>query len=362
MRTLAVASLRTRIPAFTAHFLSVFCGAVLIGAFATLVSAAGGDIPDADSQRLITMGAVMGGWGTLIVLFSVASTLTLVIGQRTHESALLRSVGATGQQIRRLVLIEASLVTVTAVLLALVPAGLVGDRILALMRDVGMLSAGVTGHGQLPALLAGSAVIVVVGYLAGRLATRRSPGTSPRRVGRLRVAAGILLVLAGIQASVVTVTVMADDPDPLAPMSTAGPGGVLACLGLAVLSPVLLRLATAGFGWVLRPFGVAGHLARHDLRARAHVLGAALAPITVFAGISTGTVYLVAIENRASAGLVATREAEDVELLNYVVVGMIALFAAIMVVNTLAAAIADRRREFGQQRLAGATGGRSGRP
>ena len=36
---------------------------------------------------------------------------------------------------------------------------------------------------------------------------------------------------------------------------------------------------------------------------------------------------------------------------------MIALFAAIMLVNTLIAATTYRRREFGQQRLAGATRG-----
>src|SRR4029453_15600277 len=44
-----------------------------------------------------------------------------------------------------------------------------------------------------------------------------------------------------------------------------------------------------------------------------------------------------------------------VETLNLVVVGMLSLFAAIMVVNTLIAATTYRRQEFGQQRLAGAT-------
>src|SRR5262249_30564021 len=40
-----------------------------------------------------------------------------------------------------------------------------------------------------------------------------------------------------------------------------------------------------------------------------------------------------------------------------VVVGMVCVFAAIMVVNALAASIAARRREFGLQRLAGSTQG-----
>jgi ABC-type antimicrobial peptide transport system permease subunit len=64
---------------------------------------------------------------------------------------------------------------------------------------------------------------------------------------------------------------------------------------------------------------------------------------------------LQSIENAAMEGLVKTNEQRNIETLNFVVVGMIALFAAIMVVNTLVAATVSRRREFGQQRLAGST-------
>lgn len=366
MRRIAWSSLRTRATSFGAYFLSVFSGAVLIGAFATLSSAGTGDVSRADADRLSTMGMIVGGWGSAIVLFSLASTLTLVVGQRAAETALLRSVGATPRQVRRLVLTESTLVTLLAVALAVGPAWLVGDLILRGLRNAGMLSADVHGHGQLPALTITATGITLVAYLAGRLATRRagrisvraaqrSAAIEPQRMSRWRLAVGLLLIIGGVQSAVITVTVMADDPDPIAPMSTAGPGGVLTTIGIATLSPLLLRWATAGFGWVLRPFGAAGHLAEHDLRARAQVLGSALAPITIFTGITAGTAYLIAIENRASAGLVKTAEAEDVELLNYVVVGMIALFAAIMVINTLAAAISGRRQEFGRQQLAGAT-------
>jgi hypothetical protein len=45
----------------------------------------------------------------------------------------------------------------------------------------------------------------------------------------------------------------------------------------------------------------------------------------------------------------------SIETLNFVVVGMIAVFAAIMPVNTLVAATIQRRREFGRHRLVGST-------
>ncbi|MCE0540074.1 ABC transporter permease [Kineosporia rhizophila] len=366
MRLIAWSSLRTRATSFGAYFLSVFFGTVLIGSFATLSSAGTGDVSTADADRLSTMGIVVGSWGALIVLFSLASTLTLVVGQRTAETALLRAVGATPKQVRRLVITESTLVTLAAVALAAGPAWLVGDLVLAAMRETGMLSPGVDGHGQPVALTVTGLGITLVAYFAARIATRRATrasvrasqreaATGPRRTSRWQIAAGLGLIVIGLHLLVLTVTVMADDPDPMAPMSTAGPAGVFTTIGIATLSPVLLRLATTVFGFALKPFGVAGHLARHDLRARAQALGATLAPITIFTGIAAGTAYLVAIQNKADAGLVKTPEAEDVELLNYVVVGMIALFAAIMVVNTLAAAVAARRQEFGRQQLAGAT-------
>src|SRR5699024_5300940 len=46
-------------------------------------------------------------------------------------------------------------------------------------------------------------------------------------------------------------------------------------------------------------------------------------------------------------------ESDTVELLNYVVVGIIAVFAGIMVVTTVTAAIVDRERELSRLRLVG---------
>jgi putative ABC transport system permease protein len=79
--------------------------------------------------------------------------------------------------------------------------------------------------------------------------------------------------------------------------------------------------------------------------------------VILFVGITTATVYMQAIDDDASAGLLRPDEEKNIQTLNYVVVGMIALFVAIMLVNTLLAATSYRRREFAQQRLAGSTPG-----
>ena len=67
------------------------------------------------------------------------------------------------------------------------------------------------------------------------------------------------------------------------------------------------------------------------------------------------------IDDRASAGLLRDDIQKSVQMLNYVVVGMIALFVAIMLVNTLLAATTYRRGEFARQRLAGAAAGSGAR-
>ena len=96
-------------------------------------------------------------------------------------------------------------------------------------------------------------------------------------------------------------------------------------------------------------------LALRNARQRPGALAGALMPVIVLVGIATGTLLAASVD--AANGMLGADGAGDrgTELLNYLVVGMISLFAAIMVVNSLAAAVADRGRELALQRLAGST-------
>jgi ABC-type antimicrobial peptide transport system permease subunit len=80
-------------------------------------------------------------------------------------------------------------------------------------------------------------------------------------------------------------------------------------------------------------------------------------PIILFTGIAAGTLYMQSIENSVAyvPGSVTLAEAQNIETLSLVVVSMIAVFAAITLLNTLVAATIQRRREFAQQRLIGAS-------
>src|SRR5690606_7805464 len=60
------------------------------------------------------------GFSALIAAVGLVNTLSLGVAQRTRELGLLRALGFTAGQLRRMILAEAAQLTVTAVLVGLV--------------------------------------------------------------------------------------------------------------------------------------------------------------------------------------------------------------------------------------------------
>ena len=350
MIAVALRNLRHRPGGVVATFLSAFLGAALIMAFASLLDTA--SRADATSnESLVTTASVGGGWCLVIVAFAVTSTLTLAVRQRDHQFALLRSVGATGPQLRRMIVGEAVAVALPASAVA-VPVGWALGRVLVdLLQNTGQVASTIDPVFGPIALGAGFGV-TLAGSLAAAVATARRTAAQGRRRQRpllRRIGAGLFL-LTGANCAVLTATLM--DGKGIDAMQTAGQAGIWAAIGLALLAPELLRLVTAVLGPAVRLFGAPGELALSGPR-----LSSAVMPVLLFTGIATGTVYMQGIEDRAAAGQIQPAFAQDIQTLNYVVVGMVTVFVAIMLVNTLIAATTHRRREFAQQRLAGATRG-----
>jgi putative ABC transport system permease protein len=63
--------------------------------------------------------AALLGLAILIALFGISSTLTLSVIERTRESALLRALGLTRGQLRRMLLCEAALIAALAAVLGI---------------------------------------------------------------------------------------------------------------------------------------------------------------------------------------------------------------------------------------------------
>jgi predicted lysophospholipase L1 biosynthesis ABC-type transport system permease subunit len=361
---LAATQVRRRPAGFLASFLATGLGATILMAFASLLDVAAGGVDAASGEILTTMASVAGGWCLLIVVFAVASTLTLTVSQRAEELALLKNLGATPRQLRRLVTGEALVVALAAAAVAVLPGWLLGRLLLELLIGTEQVAAGTAFRFGVFALSIGVGVTLVGATLAAFLTARRTARMRARaaltdasagtRIGWVRLLAAVFCLVPAVSLAVVTATVMSgEDSDA---MQTAGQASIYASIALALLAPAFVPAVTALFRPLLRR-GAAGWLAEQNLRSRARHHASAMIPVVLFTGISSATIAMQLMENGAMrrTGAVPTDIERTIETLNLVVVGMIALFAAIMLVNTLVAAVTHRRRELAQQRLAGAT-------
>ncbi|MER6621655.1 ABC transporter permease [Streptomyces sp. NPDC000931] len=352
MLVLALRSIRQRPGRFLATLLSAFLGAVIIMTFNSMHDTAGQPGVDAvSSDTLGTAAGVVGGYGTLLVFFAVASTLTVNVRQRAAELELLRCSGATPAQIKRMVVGEAAVVALVGAALAIGPAMLGGRALLDMFQDGGQVARSVEYSFGPIALLSGVDITLLAAVGAAFLAVRRVTRHGGGRAGARRFLAGTALAT-GVAGACATFLLSATDEMLMAP---AAYGAILLSVGFALLSPRLLK-------GVLRRLplsGASGWLAVRNLRERSGELAGILVPLIMFTAVSTATITMQAVESDAVAasGLVKSVDAKNLETLNLTVVGIIAVFVCVMLVNSLYAATTYRSREFGQQRLAGATPG-----
>lgn len=352
-------SVRQRPARLTATLLSTFFGATIIMTFNSLHDTAGADGVDQVSvETLSTAAAVVGGYGTLLVFFAVASTLTVNVRQRGEEVALLRNTGATPAQISRMIAGEALVVALAGVALAVVPAMLGGRALLDMFRDTHQVASDIDYVFGAIALSSGVLVTLLASVGAALLAVRRAAGSAARRRqprGRVKKFAGFAALATGAVGAGTTF-VMEDNAAAL--MAPPAYGAILLSVGFAVFAPALLK---AVLGWLERPLvalgGASGYLGLHNMRRRAGQLSGTLMPLVLFTGVAVATLSIQAIESDAikASGVTKSVEDKNLETLNLVVVGVIVLFACLMLINTLYAETAYRAKEFGQQRMAGAT-------
>ncbi|MEU3981973.1 FtsX-like permease family protein [Streptomyces sp. NPDC026672] len=348
MLVLALRSIRRRPGRFLATLLSAFLGATVVMAFGSLRdTAAQRGLDPASADALGISASVVGGYGSLLVFFAVASALTVEVRRRAPELELLRRAGATPAQLRRMVAGEAVAVALAGTLLAIGPAVLGGRVLLGLFQDGGLVARSadhVFGPG---ALLTGAGTTLGAAAGAALLALRRAGRAAVRRGrGRTVLAYGALVAGAGS----VSATFLFPSTDP-ALMAAPAYGTILLSVGLALLAPRLLSALLAA----PVPAGASGWLAVRTLRRRLDHVSGVLMSLVLFTAVSTATLTMQSVES--GTGAARTADGRTVEAVNLTVVGIIAVFVCLMLVNSLYAATVHRGPEFGAQRLAGATPG-----
>ena len=349
---LSLRSIRHRPGRFLATLLSAFLGAVIIMTFNSMHDTAAQDGVDSTSaETLSTAAGVVGGYGTLLVFFAVASTLTVNVRQRAAELELLRCSGATPAQLKRMVVGEAVVVALVGAALAIGPAMLGGRALLDLFQDSGQVAGSVPHDFGPIALISGIDITLLASAGAAFLAVRRATRGQEKRGGARKFLACAAL-LAG--AASVTSTFAFSESD-AALMAPPAYGAILLSVGFALLAPRLLE----GVLNRLPLSGASGWLAVRNLRERAGHLAGILMSLILFTAVATATLTMQAVESNTVEALGITKSIDDktLETLNFTVVGIIVVFVCVMLVNSLYAATSYRSREFGQHRLAGATPG-----
>ncbi|MDH6514707.1 putative ABC transport system permease protein [Streptomyces sp. SAI-135] len=352
MFMLAMRSIRQRPGRFVSTLLAAFLGAGVVMTFNSLYDTANQPGVDPVSSDTLTLSAsVVGGYGTLLVFFAVASTLTVNVRQRADELELLRCSGATPGQIRRMVVGEAVAVALAGAVPAIGAAVLGGRALLDVFRDSGQVAENVEPSFGPVALLSGTVITLAAAAGAAFLAVRRAT-RGPRQQGRART----FLAYAALGAGAVSVTsIFAFSATDEALMATPAYGAILLSVGCALLAPRLLR----GVLDRLPLSGASGWLAVRNLRRRADHVSGILMSLILFTAVSVATLYMQGVESDAmtASGAVRTVDAKNLQTLNLTVVGIIVVFVCVMLVNSLYAATTYRGEEFGRQRLAGASPG-----
>ena len=254
------------------------------------------------TSAVFTLLAIMAG------LFGASSTLALAYQQRGREMALLRAIGTTPKQLRRMIRGETVTLSLIASVAAIVPAYFGSEWLYDKIVSSGIAPEGIVFHlGPVP-IVAAMVIALLTSIGAARLAGRRAAVTKPTaalqdaenqpvRLGWGRVILAWVFIAIAALMSFVTLTAVTG---PL----TATPAALISiCLavGLGLLGPAIAKLMTAVIGPLLRPFaGLAGYLGSLNARQRATRMAAVITPVMLLTAIATANLYLVTTEQDVS--------------------------------------------------------------
>ncbi|MFI7487957.1 FtsX-like permease family protein [Micromonospora echinaurantiaca] len=164
--------------------------------------------------QVLTATAALAGF---VTIFVVAAAFAYAVAQRRRELALLRAVGATPRQVRRMLYRYALVVGAGGAVVGLLVGAALAPAVGRLLVDVGFEPATFrlryTRWPVVVSLVAGPVIALLAVWTASRRAARvrplaalRESAVEQRPIGRLRAAAGGLLVAAGAVLGLATAT------------------------------------------------------------------------------------------------------------------------------------------------------------
>ncbi|WP_405489163.1 ABC transporter permease [Streptomyces sp. NBC_00096] len=281
-----VTQLLTRVEAVIPKDSSAVTGARLAQIQANLASSGS----DTMSQIMVGFAAV----ALFVATFLISNTFTMLVSRRTRELALMRAVGATRKQVRRILLTESVLVG----LIASVAGILAGTRVAALLQtlfssaDSPAAALVLSPSTVIIALVVGTALPVIAAWVPVRRAMAIPPvaalgaaePAAPARLGSVRTGVSTALVVTGVIAALYGALTTGKDA-----RAVIGLGAALALTGTIGLIPLLSRPFTS----LVRPLLVRLSPVHGDLAARNTVrdprrTGATAAALAIALALASG--------------------------------------------------------------------------
>ncbi|MFL6072764.1 MAG: ABC transporter permease [Mycobacteriales bacterium] len=250
------------------------------------------------NEDMVSIAGAFGGIALAVAVFVVMGTFAFSVQQRHRELGLLRAVGATPWQVRRMISGEALVLATVAGLCGVAP----GIGLAHVLRDQ-FVSHGIIPDtfriavGWIPMLVAvGSGIVVsqlavfFAGWRAGRIRPTQAlteAGAPRRRLGVIRILLGVIALAGAIVVAGVSMSLHGDN-------AAASSIGVVMSFMVAVgfLGPLLARIAIALAGPLMGGFSRAsGYLAAAHSRSDARRLASVFTPMTLCVAISCTVLF-----------------------------------------------------------------------
>jgi putative ABC transport system permease protein len=255
-------------------------------------------------QVVLSMVGVICGF---ITIFVIASTFAFAVASRRREVGLLRLIGATPKQVKRMVLGEALVVALGASITGAVLAQLVTPLVLAKASYTELAPVKLEAASPWVPLAIAVAAGLVVAMLGARSAARRAgrvgpvdalreAALEPPRIGPVRVVFGVL-VLAG--SIVLLALIRPGTGDAVVPLAMFTP--MLLVVALTLLAPLVVPLIARLLALPLIAWTqVSGLLARSNVVAAPRRSASLAAPILAISAIAGSMVLTLSFAADAS--------------------------------------------------------------
>jgi len=259
--------------------------------------------------------------------FLINNVFAITIGQRLRELALLRAVGGGGRQVRRLIVLEALVMSIVATIIGIFAGIGVGKLILSLFNAAG---AGFPDFGitlkptaVIMAFVVGVGITLLAVVVPARRASRIPPVAAMRpelgfeALSQKRLVAGTITVIAG--AVLFGVGLLVRPGGTIGLIAMAGGGAVLLFLGTASVSSTVAKPVTRFIGWPIKKiYKAPGQLAsenagraprRTSATVAALMIGVALVSASAVFAASLRNTFKSAMDRGVTADWVVTSDA-----------------------------------------------------